>query len=383
MQQPYQSSSARTLWVLFFMLFVYVPNLEAAPPKNAKKPLTGVVVQIVTAQEVNPPMESVGRVEAVQSVDLTARVQGYLDQVSFTEGERVRRGDILYVIEQAPYRAQVNADKALVAKAEAALDYATKYLKRLQSTREASVAQTDLDTAENAQLGAEAGLKEAQANLQISNIDLGYTTIKAPISGRIGKNAFTRGNLVDSTSGSLARIVQTDPIRVVYSVSENDFVDVKMEFMKKGVGQKDTPALIPRLRLPNGSMYPLAGRTTFVDNEVDPQTGTIAIRAEFDNPDELLLPGEYVTVLNAPAQGEKQAVVPQSAVQEDKKGRYVYTVDADNHVQRKEIVTGSLTGTFWAVTSGIKAGERVVVQGVQKIRQGQEVTVTVAEQAGR
>ncbi|MDD2218900.1 MAG: efflux RND transporter periplasmic adaptor subunit, partial [Desulfoplanes sp.] len=219
MQHPYQSSSTRTLWVLFFMLFVCVPNLEATPTMDVKKPLTGVVVQVVTEKEVNPPMEFVGKVEAVQSVDLTARVQGYLAQVSFTEGERVRRGDLLYVIEQPPYQARVNADKALVAKAEATLDYASKYLKRLQSTREASVAQTDLDTAESATLEAEAGLKEAQANLQISRIDLGYTTIKAPISGRIGKNAFTRGNLVDSTSGSLARIVQTDPIRVVYSVS--------------------------------------------------------------------------------------------------------------------------------------------------------------------
>ena len=383
MQQPYQSSSARTLWVLFFMLFVCVPNLEAAPSTDAKRPMTGVVVQVVTAKEVNPPMEFVGRVEAVQSVDLTARVQGYLEQVSFTEGERVRRGDLLYVIEQSPYQAKVNADKALVAKAEATLDYASKYLKRLQSTREASVAQTDLDTAESAMLEAEAGLKEAQANLQISRIDLGYTTIKAPISGRVGKNAFTRGNLVDSTSGSLARIVQTDPIRVVYSVSENDFVNVRMKLLKEGVSQKNAPTLIPRLRLPNGTMYPRAGRMTFVDNQVDPQTGTIAVRAEFDNPDELLLPGEYVTVLNAPAQGEKQPVIPQSAVQEDKKGRYVYTVDAGNHVQRKEIVTGSLLGTFWAVTSGIEAGERVVVQGVQKIRPGQEVKVTVAEPAGR
>ncbi len=369
------------MWTLFFMLFVCATTAKAAPP--AGMPMVAVVVQEVTAKNVAPPREYIGRVEAIQAVDLAARVQGYLDRVEFKEGDMVTRGKKLYVIEQAPYQAQVEAKQAMVAKAEATLDHARKYLERVQSTTEASVAQTDLDAAEASVLEAEASLKEALANVKIARIDLDYTSIESPITGRIGKNNFTRGNLVGPDSGSLARIVQTDPIRVVYSVSENEFVSVKMSHAKKANEEGHTPAIIPSLRLPNGNMYPYNGTLTFVDNEVDPTTGTIAVRAEFPNLDGLLLPGEYVTAVIALDTARISPVVPQAAVQEDKKGRYVYTVDATSHVRRRQIVTGSFIGTSWAVTKGIEPGERVVVQGIQKIRPGQEVKVVTADSTGR
>ena len=371
------------MWMLFFMLFVCSTTTKAAPPAGMAMPMVAVVVQEVTAKNVTPPKEYVGRVEAIQAVDLAARVQGYLDRVGFEEGDMVARGEKLYVIEQAPYQAQVEAKQAMVAKAEATLDHARKYLERVQSTTEASVAQTDLDAAEASVLEAEASLKEALANMKIARIDLDYTTIESPIAGRIGKNNFTRGNLVGPDSGSLARIVQTDPIRVVYSVSENDFVSVKMSHAKKANEEGHTPPIIPSLRLPNGTIYPHTGKLTFVDNEVDPTTGTIAVRAEFPNPEGLLLPGEYVTAVIAMNTSRTSPVVPQAAVQEDKQGRYVYTVDANNHIQRREIVTGSFIGTSWAVTKGIEPGERVVVQGIQKIRPGQEVKVVTADSTGR
>ncbi|MGX9364943.1 efflux RND transporter periplasmic adaptor subunit [Desulfoplanes sp. PS50] len=382
MSYTHQSPSARTLWALFFMLLVCASTAQGAPA-DAARPMVAVVVENVQAKNVTPPLEYVGRVEAIQAVDLTARVQGYLDHVGFNEGDMVTRGKQLYLIEQAPYTAQVEACKALVAKAEATLNHARKYLDRLQSTSEASVAQTDMDAAEAGVLEAEASLKQAEANLRIAQIDVDYTTIEAPITGRIGKNNFTRGNLVGPASGSLARIVQTDPIRVVYSVSENDFVTVKLALMDKKRRDQTQSALIPSLRLPNGATYSHTGTLDFVDNEVDPTTGTIAIRAEFPNPDELLLPGTYVTVMNSPKKANMQPVVPQAAVQEDKKGRFVYTVDANNQVQRNDIVTGPFVGTYWAVTSGIQAGERVVVQGVQKIGPGQEVKVVTADTIGR
>jgi membrane fusion protein (multidrug efflux system) len=345
--------------------------------------MVAVVVEEVRARNVTPSLEYVGRVEAIQAVDLTARVQGYLDHVGFQEGDMVTRGKQLYVIEQAPYTAHVEACRALVARAEATLNHARKYLDRLQSTSEASVAQTDLDAAEAGVLEAEASLKQAEANLRIALIDVDYTTIEAPITGRIGRNNFTKGNLVGPASGSLARIVQTDPIRVVYSVSENDFVTVKMALLDADRRDRTESSLVPSLRLPNGKMYPHTGTLDFVDNEVDPATGTIAIRAEFPNPDEILLPGTYVTVMNSPKEANIQPVVPQAAVQEDKQGRFVYTVDANNQVQRNDIVTGPFVGTYWSVISGIKAGERVVVQGVQKIRPGQKVRVVTADTTGR
>jgi membrane fusion protein (multidrug efflux system) len=380
MSCTHRSISVRTLWALFFAFFGCTVTAKAAPPAA---PLVAVVVEEVRARNVTPPLEYVGRAEAIQAVDLTARVQGYLDHVGFQEGDMVPRGKQLYVIEQAPYTAQVEACRALVARAEATLNHARKYLDRLQSTSEASVAQTDLDAAEAGVLEAEASLKQAEANLRIALIDVDYTTIEAPITGRIGRNNFTKGNLVGPASGSLARIVQTDPIRVVYSVSENDFVTVKMALLDADRRARTESSLVPSLRLPNGKMYPHTGTLDFVDNEVDPATGTIAIRAEFPNPDELLLPGTYVTVMNSPKEANMQPVVPQAAVQEDKQGRFVYTVDANNQVQRNDIVTGPFVGTYWSVISGIKAGERVVVQGVQKIRPGQKVRVVTADTTGR
>lgn len=340
---------------------------QAPPP-----PL--VEVAVITEKAVNPPMTHVGRIEAIQAVDVQARVQGYLEKVAFTEGSRVKRGDLLYIIEQAPYLAQVKADDAKAAEARAALSKARQYRERLQNVRSGGVSKTDLETALADEQEAQAKVDQANATLDVSRLNLDYTTIKAPISGRIGVSKFTRGNLVGPESGPLARIVQLNPIRVVYSVSETDRVDVLLDIQGQGKTFEDAKKdLVPRLRLSNGAMYALPGRIEFTDNEVDTTTGTVAVRAVFDNPDELLLPGQFVTVELSLANPQKMPVVPQRAVLEDRQGQYVFVVDADNRAQRRNIATGVTLGTQWAVKSGLMAGETVVVSGVQKVRTGQTV----------
>lgn len=349
----------------------------AGPPGAGRPPV--VTVLAVTEADVNPPLEYVGRVEAIQSVDLRARVQGYLEAVKFSEGSDVRSGELLYRIEQAPYRASVNEARAKVASAAAALTKAEQYLQRLKAVRSGGVSATDLDAAVSDQLQARAQLQEAKASLEQAELDLGYTVIKAPIGGRIGRTAFTRGNLVGPDSGALARIVQMDPIRVVYSVSENDYCTVKMTH--KNISREElNRKLVPRLRLSNGDLYPVAGALSFADNQVDAGTGTIAVRAEFDNPDGILLPGQYVTVQISLSEPRRLPVVPQSAVQEDREGRYVFVVDGENKVQQRRITTGAASGTNWAVEAGLMAGESVIVQGVQKVRPGQ-VVETVSDGA--
>ena len=369
------------LLLLILPFAISLPSDAGAGPRgsgNARPPV--VTVMVVTEQEVNHPAEYVGRVEAIQAVDLRARVEGYLEKVKFKEGADVSAGKLLYLIEQAPYMEMVNQTRAKVAEATASLKNARQYLQRLKAARSGAVSATDLETAANAELQAMALLQGSKANLEQAKINLGYTMIKAPINGRIGRTTFTKGNLVDPGSGALARIVQTHPIRVVYSMSENNLTGAR-QARKTGNQETQDCRLVPRIRLQNGEMYPTAGRLDFVDNQVDPGTGTIAIRAVFDNPDDLLLPGQYVTVLVSCKEGKRLPTVPQSAVQEDREGRYVFVVDAENRVQQRRIATGVVIGTNWSVQSGLRVGETVIIQGVQKVIPGQTVeTITEVKQ---
>ena len=369
--------------LLLSLLLMTVSSANAGPPNSGDGPPPLVTVVAIGERDVNPPAEYVGHVEAVQVVDLRARVEGFLEQVRFKEGSDVLSGDLLYVIEQALYQAGVDAEKAIVAQFEATLSKASQHLKRLRAARPESVPATDMDNAVAEELSARARLAEARANLTTAQINLGYTQVKAPIRGRIGHTAYTKGNLVNPASGALARIVQLDPIRVVYSISENDIVDIQMALRDAQNGKK-SPFLTSRLKLANGVTIKVSGRMDFVDNAVDPGTGTIAVRALFDNPDGMLLPGQYVTVMVTRSKPKLMPVVPQSAILEDHDGRYVFVVDDQNRVIMRRVKTGPVIGVNWAMASGLTVGEKVIVEGIQKVQPGQVVkTVILKEQNGR
>ena len=377
---------SRTLCSILFallLMWVFPEGALSGPAGPGGGPPPLVTVAAVTEQDVNPPAEYVGHMEAVQTVDLRARIEGFLEQVKFKEGSDVHAGDLLYVIEQTPYQAKVDADTARVTQATASFTKARQYLERVRTVRSGGVSATDIDDAMAEELRARARLEEAKANLERSRLDLGYTTVRAPITGRIGRTAFTRGNLVNPASGPLARIVQIDPIRVIYSISENDLVSIKMALKDAAEGKKH-PMLTPRIKLPGGQVLKTAGQIDFVDNTVDPGTGTIAVWALFDNPNGTLLPGQYVTVLVARSQPELMTVVPQSAILEDRDGRYVLVVNDQNQVVMRRVKTGPVIGINWAIKSGLAVNERVVVQGIQKVRPGQTVkTITEDQQQGK
>jgi membrane fusion protein (multidrug efflux system) len=368
------------IWPQLFLYFIFsillfqnAYSVEAAQSPPDMPPAV-VKVTVISSEEVNPPVEFVGRMKAIQAVDLRARVSGNLEQVKFKEGSEVQAGDLLYLIEQGLYKARVNANIAMVTQAKAALTKARQYRKRVESVKSGGVSKTDLETALASEQEAQANLDQAQANLIQSQLDLTYTTITAPISGRIGATNYTHGNLVGPDSGTLARIIQLDPIRVVFSVSENDLIEGRLQ--AKARKDKENSAefqFVPKIRLSNGTMYPIAGKMEFAGNEVDTSTGTIAVYAVFDNPDQLLFPGQYVTVLVSMSNPKKKPVVPQSAVLEDKDGQYVFVVDKNNKVQQRRISTGPALETTWAVEDGLMAGETVIVSGIQKVRPGQTI----------
>ncbi|WP_083928909.1 efflux RND transporter periplasmic adaptor subunit [Geopsychrobacter electrodiphilus] len=348
-------------------------NVKAGPP-----PLVTVV--IVTEQNVTPSTEYVGHVEAIQTVDLHARVSGLLEEIHFKEGSNVQAGKLLYLIEPAPYQMKLAVNQARVAKTQAAVNSTSQHLTRIQTVRTGGIPSTDIESAEAAALQAQADLQEAQAVQKLSSIDLGYTRITAPISGRIGATAVSKGNLVGPTSEALARIVQLDPIRVLFSISENDLASVKAAQLD-AASKKKTGIMQPRLLQADGEFFEQTGQIDFVDNQVDPTTGTIAVRALFANPDGLLLPGQYVRLVASERRTKKLPVIPQSAVLEDRDGRYLLLVDARNQVVQRRITTGPIVGGLWAVEAGINVGEQVIVEGLQKVRPGQTVKITTANAA--
>ncbi|RKX66713.1 MAG: efflux transporter periplasmic adaptor subunit [Tenericutes bacterium] len=379
-----QKAGGRTvcLVLLLGLLLMTVSSANAGPPSPGDGPPPMVTVAAVTEQDVNPPAQYVGHMEAIQAVNLRARVEGFLEKVNFKEGSDVHSGDLLYVIEQAPYQSSVDAAKAIVAQSEATLSKASQHLKRLRAARPESVPATDMDNAVAEELSARAQLAEAKANLTTAQINFGYTQVKAPIRGRIGHTAYTKGNLVNPASGALARIVQLDPIRVVYSISENDIVDIQMALRDAQNGKK-SPFLTSRLKLADGETIKGSGRMDFVDNAVDPGTGTIAVRALFDNPDGMLLPGQYVTVMVTRSKPKLMPVVPQSAVMEDHDGRYVFVVDDQNRVIMRRVKTGPVIGVNWAMASGLTVGEKVIVEGIQKVQPGQVVKTVILKEQNR
>ncbi len=379
-------------------------------PMGASGP-PAVVVERVSRVPLNPAEAFIGHVEAVESVDLAAHVQGYIQTVHFTEGGLVEAGDLLVTIRQADFRAQVAQRDAALAQAGASLAAAEadvqagkadldaaqadqaraqKYLKRLQTADARSVVQANLDTAEADDLRstarvrqaearlvqaeaqvkqATAAIERARADLDLARITLGYTEIRAPISGRIGRALYTPGDLVGPSSGALARVVQVDPIRVVFSPSDRQYLSM-FEGAEAGMAQWRIG-----LRLPNGETYTAPGQWDFANNEMNLQTGAIPVRVRFPNARGLLVPGSYVTVLMKPSDPAPVLVVPEAAIRVTEQGPAVFVVGPDGVAASKPVTVGRMVNGVCEIVAGLEEGESVVVQGLQKVRSGQAVTV--------
>ena len=339
-------------------------------------------VEIIQVMPANLPrtLETPGRLQAVRSAEVRARVEGILERRNYIEGSEVKAGDVLFRIDSRMLAAHVESAKATLARNQAQKLIAGQNLERMQALITSNaVSQQEVDQAMATKAQANAEVAGAQAALSRAEIDLAYATVTAPISGRIGRALVTEGALVGKgVATPLANIEQYDPIWVNFSQSSADFLNLR-EAMQTGK-MKASRAPV-KLVLENGHEYPHPGKLLFNDLSVDLTTGSVGLRAEFPNPDRSLLPGQFVSVRLPVALAENVIVVPQRALQTTPQGQAVLLVGADGTVQVQPVKTGGLSGTDWIITEGLKGGEKVIINGVQKARPGAPVTAIPAPTA--
>ncbi len=331
-----------------------------------------VLVQKLEQRSIAPKTSFIGHVEAIKSVNLVPQVTGYVEKVLFREGSLVHEGDILFIIEQDRYIANVELAQAELDSAKANLVRAERDYKRQTSLSKQNYAsKATLDTSESNYLQAKAAVAQAKANLELAKIDLNYTEIKAPITGYIGKALVTEGNYVNSTTQNLARIVQTNPIRVAFSVTDKDMLNMRQMYANRD----DSSPIKTELVLPNGTVLVNHLKSRFTDNEINTDTATIAVYTEYSNDQGLLIPGNYVDIRLGKAEEEVALLIPQSSLSQDEHGNYVMVVNDKDTVEVKRVILGNTIDDKQIVLEGLAPNERVIIQGLQKVKNGQKVKV--------
>ena len=349
---------------------------ETPTTAAAAAPPPAVTVITVQPTEITPSVEFNGRVVAVDAVDLRARVTGFLEQRRFEEGADLATGDLLFVIEKEPLQAVVAQRQAELASAEANKANTAAQLQRGEElVKNDNIPRSEVDLRRADDQMAAAGIQEAQAALEQAQINLGYTDIHAPIGGRISRAAVSVGNLVGPDSGVLATIVSQDPIYVTFPVSQRQL----MEYRREGGGEG--PPVV-RVTLPDGTLYDQPGKLNFLDVQVDQSTDTVTVRAELPNAGRMLVDGQFVNVRVEAGAPEPVLAVPQAALQVDQAGPYVLVVGNDDKVEARRVTLGASEGAQAVVQDGLNAGERVIVEGIQKVRPGMAVAASEAAAPG-
>jgi membrane fusion protein (multidrug efflux system) len=359
--------AARLILALVFL----VSGSAMAQQPGGAPPAVGVVA--ASRQPVTQSTEYIARIQATNRVNLVARVSANLDEVLFTEGTEVKKGDLLYRLEQGPFRADVQAKEALVAQFKAQLKNAQAVLDRTEQLLKTPAGQkAAYDAASAAEQALKAQILGAEAQLQQARINLDYTEIKAPIDGKIGRTAVTAGNYVSNSTGTLVSIVSQDPMYVLFPVPTRTVMDLQ----RRAAGRSS--ALVIRIRLPDGSLYDQTGRLDFVDNSVTGNTDTMILRGAVPNPRQgtgrALVDGQLVTAILQDVEPTDALAVPRAAVLADQEGDYVFVVGKDNKAEKRRVKLGQSTPAFASITSGLTDGESVVVDGIQRVRSGQPVS---------
>lgn len=344
-----------------------------APPKP-EVPFVPPSVEVRAVEEcafLNPE-RFVAHIEPCKEVDILPQVDGYVKELKFKEGDIVKKGDVLYVLDAERYEAIVNQRKADLVAAEAEERRAARYWQRIQKLDSKSISELERDNAEAGAESAKAAVLQAKANLIVAEYDLKKTTVVAPITGQIGKSAAYEGDYVAPARGVLARIVQTDPVRVSFPVSDRDYI----QWCKEGFDGFDGKYRM-RLLLPDGkNMYDKVGKFAFVDNEMSKGTGSVLVRAEFLNPDNILLPNTFVTLIrDAKAEKINPCVYEQSLFVLENGKQAVWVVKDNGAVELREVEVGNKQGRLVPVTKGLAKGEKVAITAVSKLADKMTVKV--------
>jgi len=355
-------------------------DAEAVPSARAEAAIP-VSVQTVEERHVQLWQEFSGRLEAVDEVDIRSRVSGTIRAVHFKEGSLVKAGDLLITIDPDPYAAEVDRASAQVVAARARMAYTSSEAQRAERLwKVKAVAERELDERVNAKREAEAQLRAAQAALKTARLNLDYTEVRAPVSGRVGRIEITVGNLVAAGPGApiLTRLVSVSPIYARFDANEAAIAQVlRSRQGANGVaGLKDIP--VQMTTLTTGDTV-LSGHLQLVDNEVDAASGTVQMRAVFDNPDGLLLPGQFARVQLGSEHPTAAVLVSERAVGTDQDKKFVLIVDGEDRARYREVHLGSAVAGERIVLSGLSSGERVVVSGLQRVRQGSLVAPQPAQ----
>ena len=371
-------------WILFLLVFIlgaigfrqgmgFYQGMKQA--EDQKKPKEVQTINPLTVN-VYTESDSAGRVEAKYSVDIVARINGWLQKSYFEEGDKVKKGQPLFLIEPDQYQNLVNTAAANVRQAQAAVTNAEKELVRAQELVKSDyVSKSYYDQALATRDSSRAALDAAKAQLADAKLNLSYTKIVSPVDGKIGKIIITEGNLVNTATGPIARVVSTSPIYILFNLKSSEFLK-----LKKNDTSDDFANMEVKLQLADGTNFDEVGKIEYVGNEVNPTTGTIDLRATFENANELLVPGDFVSVLVKSTVPRETLAVPQSAALNDAQGYYVWTIEDGNKAVRKNIKVSQEVDKNWVVEEGLEATDNIVAKGVQSIRMpGQVVNATPLE----
>jgi len=370
------------VWLLplFFGLFLTACRKNEAPPP----PPLEVPVFEVSAADFPVIEEFVGQTYGASDIDIRARVEGFLEAIHFQEGSRMRKGQLLYTIDPQPFEAKVAEVQSRVAEAKTQLVRAESELNRIRPLVEIdAVSQSDLDAAVAEFGAAQATVEAAEAQLRLAKIELGYTEVYAPISGIIGKTEARVGDFVGRGLNAvvLNTISDIDPILVRFSITETEYLRVvRYQDRRPRAIEEQYPELKGvELILADGSVHPHRGRIDFADRQIDPTTGTLLIQASFPNPDNIVRPGQFARVRSVVDLLEGAVQVPQRAVRELQGIFQVYVVDDSSKVEVRPVETGPRSGNMWVIKQGVAPGDRVIVEGLQKVQPGQEIKAVLAD----
>jgi membrane fusion protein (multidrug efflux system) len=354
--------------------FIFTPIDTIAQQAPAAPAPPSVTVVRAIQKDIRPSVSFSGRVAAIDKVELRARVDGFLEQQLFKDGQDVKQGDLLFVMEKGQYAAAVAQAQGNIEAAQAVLSLADIEVKRqTELVAKSAAPQSQLDLATAKQQQAKGQLDQLNAALMQAQLNLGYTDIRAPIAGRIGAAQYSIGNFVGASSNPLAMIVSQDPIYVNFTVSQREILDIR----KKHAGQQ--AGAVVYIELADGSQYSQVGKIDFVDVTVNQGTDSVEVRASFANPDRLLIDGQLVDVKVEGDKPEAALVIPQAALQIDQGGPYALLVNKDNKIEVRYVEPGRMEGSDVSIAKGLTADDLVVTEGIQKVRPGQVVAPVEAK----